>query len=156
MQRQLSWHRRLRNMSWKYIQTQGVRAHFISFVETVLSRQNANNKKWLSVIPANEPEWAWPVSVHQDPKRKSGCAQQERADGEAEVQYLFLLHTTPPATALNGSPVGVDSPIFWIGSWTKRVREGREPNGCLGCQNIKYIVRFCFSDTYCPIDSMSR
>lgn len=52
-----------------------------------------------SVSPADEPQWAWPVLVHQEAQRQRGRTEQERANGEAQIEHLFLLHTAGPGAA---------------------------------------------------------
>lgn len=54
----------------KYLQTQGVRARMQRGDGVTLNERG-------SVIPANEPQWAWPISVHQEPQGEGGCTQEE-------------------------------------------------------------------------------
>lgn len=114
----------------KYIKTQDVRTRLYSHSDKKLHYwlgqcnhdENGSFQKSSPLVPANEPQWAWPISVHQNPQGQSGCTQEERANGEAQIQNLLLLNTTSPLTALHWCHVGVDSLILWIGSEEREVR----------------------------------
>lgn len=51
-------------------------------------------------LPSHQADGAWPKLVHQDAKRKRGGAQQEGADGETQIQHLFLVHAAEPLVHL--------------------------------------------------------
>ena len=46
--------------------------------------------------PANQPHGPGPEAVHEDPQRQGGGTEHEGADGEAQVEHLFLLVTAQP------------------------------------------------------------
>lgn len=48
------------------------------------------------VSPAQQTEWAWAVLVHKNAQRQGGTTDDEGADGKAQVEHLFLLHTAGP------------------------------------------------------------
>lgn len=51
-------------------------------------------------LPPDQADRAWPKLVHQDAERKRGGAQQEGADGETQIQHLFLVHAAEPLVRL--------------------------------------------------------
>lgn len=52
------------------------------------------------ILPPNQADWAWPKLVHQDAEWKCCGAQQEGADGETQIQHLFLVHAAEPLVQL--------------------------------------------------------
>lgn len=53
-------------------------------------------------LPAQQPELARPVFVHDDPQRQGDGRQQEGAYRERQVQHLVLFFTNQPAVHLQG------------------------------------------------------
>lgn len=51
-------------------------------------------------LPPNQADRAWPKLVHQDAEWKRGGAQQEGANGETQIQHLFLVHAAEPLIQL--------------------------------------------------------
>lgn len=47
-------------------------------------------------LPAHESKGSGPEFVHEDAEGKGGGAEQERANGEAQVEHLLLGHATRP------------------------------------------------------------
>lgn len=43
-------------------------------------------------LPADQTDGAWTKPVHQDAEWKRGGAEQEGANGETQIQHLFLVH----------------------------------------------------------------
>ena len=58
--------------------------------------------------PAQQPRGPGAEAVHEDPQRQSGGAEHEGADGEAQVEHLFLpVAAGPPARLVLGGVGGV-------------------------------------------------
>lgn len=49
-----------------------------------------------TALPSDQTDGAWSKLVHQDAEWKRGRAQQEGANGETQIQHLFLVHTAEP------------------------------------------------------------
>lgn len=56
--------------------------------------------------PANQPRGPWAKAVHEDPQRQGRGAEHEGADGEAQVEHLFLAVTAQPLPLLILGGVG--------------------------------------------------
>lgn len=46
--------------------------------------------------PAYQAQGPGPKAVHENPQRQCGSAQQEGANGETQIEHLFLLVTAYP------------------------------------------------------------
>lgn len=71
------------------------------------------------MLPSHEPDRAGPKSVHQQTQRHGGGAQQEGADGEAQIQDLLLFDAARPAVVVNESFIGGSCQVLWMGSEVK-------------------------------------
>lgn len=56
--------------------------------------------------PAHQPRGPGAEAVHEDPQRQGGGAQHKGANGEAQVEHLFLAVTAQPLAPLALSDVG--------------------------------------------------
>lgn len=56
--------------------------------------------------PADQPRGPGPEAVHEDPQRQGGGAEHKGADGEAQVEHLFLAVTAQPLALLFLCDVG--------------------------------------------------
>lgn len=50
----------------------------------------------MAASPANQPCGPGPKAVHEDPQWQGGGAEHEGANGEAQVEHLFLTVTAGP------------------------------------------------------------
>ena len=61
-----------------------------------------------TALPAHQPRGPGAKAVHEDPQRQGGGAEHEGANGEAQVEHLFLLVAAgPPMRLVLGGVGGV-------------------------------------------------
>ena len=59
-----------------------------------------------TALPAHQPHGPGAKAVHEEPQRQGGGAEQEGANGEAQVEHLFLLVAAGPSMRLILGGVG--------------------------------------------------